>query len=194
MNFMIAQCLGIITTVVALLSVQFKKVESILIGQIISNVLVALSFGLLGGLSGAWICILAAIQTLIIYFLDRSETPKKEQKKAVLLVLFVIGYIVGTVIVYKGWGDIIAGICAILFVLAIAQTESGKLRVIMMLNALLWIIYDYKTRAYTNILTHGLELLSILAAMIRLDRKAADRGKDHLEGKSADKGKSPSSE
>ena len=67
---------------------------------------------------------------------------------------------------------VVAGVCAVLFVLAIVQSESGKLRIIMMVNALLWIIYDYKTKAYTNILTHGLELLSILIAMVRLDRKS----------------------
>lgn len=89
-----------------------------------------------------------------------------------LLVLFVMAYVIGTMIVYVDWRDIVAGVCAVLFVLAIVQSESGKLRIIMMVNALLWIIYDYKTKAYTNILTHGLELLSILIAMVRLDRKS----------------------
>lgn len=172
MNFIIAQWVGIITTVVALLSVQFKRVELILIGQIISNVLVALSYWLLGGMSGAWICILAAVQTVIIFFLDKADIKNKSRKKMFLLILFVMAYVVGTMIVYKDWRDIVAGVCAILFVLAIVQSESGKLRIIMMVNALLWIIYDYKTKAYTNILTHGLELLSILIAMIRLDRKS----------------------
>ena len=172
MNFIIAQWLGIITTVVALLSVQFKRMELILIGQIVSNVLVALSYWLLGGLSGAWICILAAVQTLIIFFLDRSNLKNKNRKKEMLLVLFVMAYVIGTMIVYVDWRDIVAGVCAVLFVLAIVQSESGKLRIIMMVNALLWIIYDYKTKAYTNILTHGLELLSILIAMVRLDRKS----------------------
>ena len=172
MNFIIAQWLGIITTVVALLSVQFKRMELILIGQIVSNVLVALSYWLLGGLSGAWICILAAVQTLIIFFLDRSNIKNKNRKKEMLLGLFVMAYVIGTRIVYVDWRDIVAGVCAVLFVLAIVQSESGKLRIIMMVNALLWIIYDYKTKAYTNILTHGLELLSILIAMVRLDRKS----------------------
>lgn len=171
MNFVIAQWLGVITMVVALLSVQFKNVEYILIGQIISNVLVALSYGLLGGLSGAWICILAAIQTVIIYFFDKLEMTNREKKKSRLLIVFALGYVIGTIVVYKDWRDVVAGVCAILFVLAIVQTESGKLRMIMMANSLLWIVYDYKTEAYTNILTHGLELLSILTAMIRLDRK-----------------------
>lgn len=171
MNFVIAQIVGILTTVVALISVQFKRVELILIGQIVSNLLVALSFGLLGGLAGAWICIVAAIQTIIIYFLDKSNIKNKKSVKNLLLMIFVAVYITGTVIVYQGWGDIVACVCAMLFVLAIIQTGSGKLRRIMMLNALLWVIYDYQTKAYTNMLTHGLELLSILAAMLRLDIK-----------------------
>ena len=86
MNFIIAQWVGIITTVVALLSVQFKRVELILIGQIISNLLVALSYWLLGGMSGAWICILAAVQTVIIFFLDKANIQNKSRKKLFLLI------------------------------------------------------------------------------------------------------------
>ena len=168
-SFIIAQCLGLLTTLLAVVSVQFKNVRLILISQIIMNLLVAVNYALLGGLSGAWICILATLQTTITFFIDKYCSKNPERIHNILLPFFTAGYIIGTVIVYKDWNDIVSCVCAILFVLAILQTDSSKYRKIIILNALLWVIYDITTMAYTSILTHGLEAVSILIAMIRLD-------------------------
>ena len=168
-NFYIAQALGLLTTVLAIFSVQLKNVRLILLSQIALNLLVSANFALLGGLSGAWICILAAVQTTITYFIDKYCTKNPERIRNIMLPFFTAGYIIGTIIVYKDWNDIISCVCAILYVLAILQTNSAKYRKFIILNALLWIIYDFTTMAYTSILTHGLEAISILIAMIRLD-------------------------
>lgn len=61
MIFYIAQAIGIITTICSVVVVQFKSIKKILLGQIISNLLVALNYMLLGGLSGAGVCILATV-------------------------------------------------------------------------------------------------------------------------------------
>lgn len=167
-SFFLAQAIGLITTVIAIISVQFKNVKLILISQIILNLLVATNFALLGGLSGAWICILAAFQTTLTYFIEKYCTKNATRIRNILLPFFVAGYVIGTIVVYKDWNDIVSCVCAILYVLAILQTESSKYRRFILLNALLWVIYDFTTMAYTSILTHGLEAVSIFIAMIRL--------------------------
>ncbi len=167
--FLIAQIVGILTTIVAVATFQFKDVRHILLGNVISNLMVALQYGLLGGFSGAWICVVAAVQTIVMYFLDKRENGQKLRK--LLLVLFCAMYIVGTIIVYKGWGDILSCVCALIYVLAILQTDSKGFRRCIFVNASLWIVYDIYTMAYSGILTHGLELVSIVTAMLRLDRK-----------------------
>ncbi|MBR2948253.1 MAG: YgjV family protein [Lachnospiraceae bacterium] len=167
-SFFLAQAIGLLTTVIAIISVQFKNVKLILISQIILNLLVAANFALLGGLSGAWICILAAVQTAITFFIEQYCGDKATRIRNILLPFFAAGYVIGTVIVYKDWNDIVSCVCAILYVIAILQTESSKYRKVIILNALLWVIYDFTTMAYTSILTHGLEAVSIFIAMIRL--------------------------
>ena len=176
-TFLAAQCLGILNTIIAVLSMQFKNIRLILISQITLNLITAVGYLLLGGLSGAWICILATLQTTIMFFLEKYDSPKMQKLRSILLVLFAFGYVVGTIIVYKGWNDIVSCICAILFVLAIIQTQSSKYRKYILLNASLWTIYDITTMAYANILTHGLQIISILIAMVRHDQLFSSKEK-----------------
>lgn len=169
MNFIIGQIISIVALIIAVVIAQFKDVKHILIGEIVSNLSVALSFVFLGGLSGAWICIVAAIQTLIIYFANKHNLA--QNKRNILTIVFAIAYVVGTIIVYQGWSDIISCACALLYIMAIIQTDSAKYRWFMAANSLLWVIYDFNAAAYVNIVTHGMLLVSLIVAKIRLDWK-----------------------
>ena len=129
MNFIIGQVISIVVLIISVIVVQFKNIKYILIGEIIMNLLVALSFVFLGGLSGAWICIVATVQTLIMYLVNRREIAS--WKRTALMVVFVAAYIIGTVIVYQGWSDIVSCVCAMLYVLAVVQKDASKYRIFM---------------------------------------------------------------
>lgn len=166
--FVIGQIISILALIISAVIAQFKNVKHILLGEIAANLTVALSFVFLGGLSGAWICIVAALQSLVIYFVNKAEWTS--QKKNLLSVLFAFIYIIGTAFVYQGWADIVSCTCSLLYILAIIQTDSKKYRWFMAANSSLWVIYDINTAAYVNIITHGILLVSIIFAMLRIDR------------------------
>ena len=168
MSFIIGQIFSVLSLAISIVSVQFKKVTHVLLGGMSSNMATALSYAFLGGLSGAWICIVGAVQTLIIYLANRYDLEKK--KRTILTVLFAVAYIVGTVIVYQGWDDIIACTCAMLYIMAIVQTDTANYRKFLAANSCLWIVYDVAVMAYVNIITHGMMLCSLVIAMIRLDK------------------------
>lgn len=167
--FIIAQAVGLLGTIATVATFQFKDKRHILLGNVVNNLLVALQFALLGGLSGAWVCIVGAVQTVVMYFVDRKPDAKKLW--LCLLILFCAMYIVGTCIVYQGWGDILTCVCALFYVLAILQKDSKGFRRYILVNASVWIVYDIYTLAFSGMLTHGLALVSILVAMVRLDFK-----------------------
>jgi len=171
MNFLIAQIVGIITTIIAIACVQFKNKTFILIGQFISNLLVATSCFLLGGFSGAWICTIAAVQTLFLFFVNQRGPEAALKGRLIIFIVFNIIYILGTIFTYKNWLDIIVLICAILFNTSMVQENSSRMRSVITGSLLLWIIYDFFIGAYTNIITHGMALISTITAKIRLDRK-----------------------
>ena len=171
MAFLIAQIAGGLSTVTALLCVQAKEAKMILLGQFVCNLLSAACYGLLGSFSGAWVCILATVHTLMISLVNRNEPAQRQKRVRIISVLFSAAYILGTIWTYSSWPDVITGICALLFVMTISQEKAGQMRSVMILSMSLWIVFDIAVGAYTSILTHGSTLASLLIARLRLDRE-----------------------
>lgn len=169
--FLIAQLFGVFSTVAAILCVQARSAGGVLIGQILANGCSGISYGLLGSLSGAWVCVLAAAHSVLISFIRRMEKFRQKRWIPVISVVFSIAYVVGSAVTYSQWPDVISCICALLFVLTIAQEDASKMRNVMLVSMTLWVIFDISVCAYTNIITHGSTIVSILAAKVRLDRK-----------------------
>lgn len=174
MSFVIAQILGLVATVTSISVYQFKNEKIILLGQFLTNFFMAVNFGLLGGLSAAWICMVAAFETLLIFLVNKKCKTRKKLVKNTIVVIAMLIFLAGTIVTYSGWPDILTCICAFLYTVSVAQEDSGKIRSIMLFNASLWIIYDITLGAWTSIITHVLTLGSIIAGMVRLDRKKQD--------------------
>ena len=165
LNFYIAQFIGIITTIGAVVTVQFKNIQTILVGEIILNLLIALNFILLGGGSGAGVCVLATVQTIWIYFYSR----RGKKFPTLLNIGFMVGYIVTSSFSFSGFPSVISCIAALFYALSVTQPNAKKYRVYMLINGLLWVVYDINLHAWTSILTHGFLATSVLVAMARLD-------------------------
>ena len=165
--FVIGQGISVLILIVSVVSTQFKEVKHILLGQIASNLLVALSYLFLGGISGAWVCLVAAFQAIVMYGINKREIS--ERSRLWLMVFFALIYIAGTAIIYQSWRDLVTCGCALLYLMAIMQKNSSKYRRFMVANSSLWVIYDVATLAFVNLITHGMILISLIAAMIRLD-------------------------
>ena len=56
-----------------------------------------------------------------------------------------------------------------------AQEKSSNYRVFMVLNGVLWSIYDVSVGAYTMILSHAVTAISATIGIIRLDLKKENR-------------------
>ena len=171
MSYVLAQVIGVIVAIISLSCVQFKDKRFILAGQFLNNFLFGVSWALLGGLAGAWICLLASVQILVLHFVGKEQTQTAFRRKLVVTAIFASAYITGTCIVFKGWPDLIVCTCAMLFSLSIIQRNASRMRSVMFCNMILWIIYDLALGAYANMITHCLTIISLITAKLRLDRK-----------------------
>lgn len=167
LNFLLAQLAGLITAVLAMFAVQLKDMKNILIMGVITNALTVANYWLLGEMSGAWICLIAIVQTLWIYYygVGNRRFPKR------LNYIFMILYTIVVVLTFERIFDVLAWVAAIAFALAVVQVETSKYRLIIMINSLSWIAYDLVTRSYTMAITHALIFLSVVIAIMRLDMK-----------------------
>ena len=171
MNFAIAQVMGILSTVAAVFCCQARTAGGVLLGQFLANGFSGLSYGLLGSLSGAWVCLLAAVHSVLITMVNKKEAQQRNIIVKIISVIFAVAYVVGSAVTYTRWSDVISCICALLFVVTIAQKEAGKMRNVMLVSMTLWVIFDIAVGAYTNIITHGSTIVSLITAKIRLDRQ-----------------------
>ncbi len=171
MNEGLISFMGGVTVVVAVICNQLKEVRTILLGEIICNLLVAFNCAVQGGLTGAWDCGLAAVLTIAIYQLNKSSRAKKQMWKVAVSSVYAAANVVILFSAYKGLMDIIPCLTAFLFVMKIVQDRADVIRVINVVGTILWIYYDYRIESYSNLVTHGLCLISVMIAIIRLDIK-----------------------
>ena len=163
--FYIAQGIGVLCVVLSMCIQQFKDIRYIQIGNVAINLLIALQYLLLNALSGAWVCVVAAVQSVVMFLLNRKENKLRNW----INLLFCVIYIAGTWAVYTGIKDLFSCAGALFFALAITQKSSGKYRLFGAGNAAVWIVYNIYTMAYVALINQLLKLGSIIVAVIRLD-------------------------
>ena len=168
--FIIAQIFGLVASFAAILCVQARTPKGVLIGQIIGNGCSGLSYALLGSFSGAWVCLLASVHSMVISYLRKFDKPVRSKWIKVVSVVFAVAYVLGSVMTFSRWPDVISCVCALLFVFTIAQEEASGMRNVMLVSMSLWVVFDIFVGAYTSIITHGSTVLSLITAKIRLDR------------------------
>ena len=165
--FIIAQIFGIVACILSVISMLSKNITGALIFQMLANIAIAINFGMVDGISGAVVCIIGTVQTLLLFVMRKKEI----EPKLWLLGLFLVAYITAAIVMYSKWFDVLSGIAAVTFAVAVFQKNTSMYRAIMLVNSCLWIVFDFCAGAYTAIITHGVILASIIVGMIGLDAK-----------------------
>lgn len=167
MSFVFSQICGLIVSVAAIISMQLKNIKFILVCQLICNGVGALSYILLGGFSGCGIYLLALTQS-IVYYLFRI---KQKRAPIFIAIIFICMYLLCSLTSYKGLCDLFSATAALMCALSLIQEKPSRYRVFMLLNGLIWMIYDINLGAYTMIISHMATALSAGVGIIRLDLK-----------------------
>lgn len=165
MEFYLAQGISIITAIIAVIMMQFKKLKWILLGQLTTNLLTAVSYILLGGLSGGGICFIAILQSLVMFFYNQ----KNKKPHLWVLGLFIVAYIACSVIYFKSFIDIFSALAAVCFAVSIAMETPFLSRIWYVFNPIFWAVYDVYTLAWGNLLIHTVVFISTVVALIRVD-------------------------
>lgn len=165
MTFYLAQVVSALTALTAVITMQLKKMEWILIGQILANLLTAATYFLLGGLSGAGLCILAIGHTAVMYLFNR----KGIRPHWAVGLGFIALYIACSAYYFESPVDCLSAMGAIFFALSVMQQKPAASRLCYVFNPMFWMIYDVFTLAYVSLLTHFIVFVSTVVAMIRVD-------------------------
>lgn len=165
--FVFSQICGLIVSLAAILSMQLKNIRWILVCLLICNGVGALSYILLGGLSGCGIYLVALLQAVIYYFFR----VKDKKAPIVLSAVFLVAFLVCSLTTYKSPVDLISALAALTCALSLMQEKPSLYRVFMLFNGAIWMIYDISVGAYTMVISHIATTLSAGIGIVRLDLK-----------------------
>jgi len=165
MEYTLSQIFGGIVFVFVFFSMQFKNMNVVLLCQIGCNGFGLLSYVLVGGFSACGIYLLATLQAVLFFFIRKHE---KEEPKW-LQPAITLGYIGLSAVSFRGWVDIFPVLAGILCAVGIGQKRPAVYRVIMLLNGVVWTVYDILIGAYAMLATHIFVIVSALIGIVRLD-------------------------
>ena len=165
MEFYIAQGISVLTALTAIVGMQMKNMKAILLSQILANLFTASTYFLLGGFSGAGICLVAIVQAVTMFFYNQ----KNKKPHLAVTVLFILAYVACSVVYYERFIDVFSAMAAVCYAMSITQSSPTASRLWYVMNPLFWVVYDLYTRAYGNLIMHASIFLSTFLALIRVD-------------------------
>lgn len=163
--FILAQIIGILAAGLNVVAMYLKEKKNILKLMILASICFAINMFMLGGISGAVISLVGALQTFINYQYDKRE---KEYPKWLIVSYIIIAIICG-MFSYKTLIDIVPVICSVLFTVSILQYKEKNIRKTMLSMFILWTIYSFAIKAYTTAIVDATQTVLTLIAIIKND-------------------------
>lgn len=161
-NF-IVNVVSILSIILFIMSVQFKKKKDILIVQTLSSIYYMIVYALLGAITG---CITELVeQTKNIVFIGYEK--KKKEIPLIALIFFIFLLLLITIFTYNGWNSIIPLIIYILYFLSSYLKNPKHIRITMIICAIIWMVYNYSIGAKLMIIGNVLEVVSAIVALNR---------------------------
>ncbi len=168
--FYVAQAFSFLSAIAVIIGMQCKSMKTILLWQSLGNLAVAISYFLLGGISGGLICLFAVGQGVVIYFYNKRG---RKPHTAVLVLFIVISIICSAITAYyssqRSFADIFSAVGAILYTLSIAQQRPAASRLIYLFNPLCWMCYDVFTKAIVSFIVHLVVFIATGVGIVRVD-------------------------
>lgn len=146
-SFIMAQILGAISGIFLACSGWQKKRKRILLFQIIDCTAAVIGYILLGAHSAVVIASFALIRNIVSY--------KKAASKRVVLIFIALS-VVSTVLVSDMTKIInyIPIVASVTYTYSLSYSKAAKIKGFLVLNSVLWLIYNIFTGAYTSAITN----------------------------------------
>ncbi len=140
-----------------------KKKSGTLLVQIVANILLAIHFYLLSGLTGAVCDIICLTAYVLIFLFDKFKVKKKK----LLICLIIPCGIAIALLTYKDIFSILP-IAASCMVIASFMTESQFIvRTVGLISAVCWLIYGIIFQSYVSIVFEIIIIISTIVSIVK---------------------------
>ena len=170
MEFWIAQIIAVVICILSAYSYFKKSKDGFLFLQVLVNVLYCVQYALLGVWSGAVANVITAVK-FISFRKDAIDGVKTPLKKTII---FCIASVVFGLLVFDGPLSLIPIITAVLITFATAQDNPVIIRAAYTVANLMWIFFNFMSRAYVSAIYSAFELIVSFIAVLIFMKKAKE--------------------
>ena len=167
MEFILSQITGIIALIFVCISYFCKNKSKFLILQIFADIFYASSYLFINVYVAGIITIISSIRCIAFFICEKVKKPKLSYY---LLPMFLICYVIVTIIFWQGFGDIIPLITCTLFTISYIQNNTQAIRYLTLIPNAILIVYNIFTTTYTNALLDTLETIVVIVAIIKFHK------------------------
>ena len=153
---LLSQIIGLLAIILNVSSLQFKKKTSMMKMLLITNILFLIQYFLLKAYSASLICLITIIRTILF---TRYDEKKQRIPINLLIFILIICIIVGT-FTYKNLLSLVPVIIAMTYTIAATFKRPEKFKIVYGICGIIWLIYNYKVKAYVNIIGNIFEITS----------------------------------
>ena len=168
---MIAHVLGILAVVTFLLSFQMKTRRNILAVNLTSRFLYIVQYILLGAFEGAVLDFMGFVLSFVAKYKETKFITK--HCRIIMIAVNVLLLLTGLAL-YENIFSLFAILGIIFEVTALWLTKEKNIRILSLLAAPCWLVYNLASTAYGSVVGNVLVIISIGIAMLRLDFKKKD--------------------
>lgn len=162
----LAQVIGLIASIIMIGAIQVKSKKNLyLILNIIAKTLYGINFIILGAYSGTITQAIGLVITIVAYV----YTKKSSVVPKFLTIIFIIVTLIGGIFTYNNIYSLMAIGCGITYALIVASKNMKNIRKLNLIQAFLWIIYNFVVKAYTSSISSAFVFVSTLIAIFRYD-------------------------
>jgi len=164
MVFYLAQALGFVGLLFAIISFQKNSNKEIVFFQLLGSLTFVLHFTLLGAYTGAGMNVLGVLRNIVFFNREKEWANKK-----LWLYVFILMYIIVGLLSWKNSYSILPIIGMIFTTVAFWVKDPKYTRLIAFPSSPCWLIYNFVNLSVAGVLTEIFAVSSLLIAMFRFD-------------------------
>ena len=161
-NFIIAQVLGIVATLIMCVSYSAKNKKSFLFIGLLGDIVYGITFFFVGSLSAGLIALVSCVQVLFIHHYDKKDkkTPR------IIALAFILSFILLGLFTMQSYWDIIPILTYIWFTIVLDKKDVNSIKYLYILPNLVLTIYDFVVMAYASALEDGFEAIYLISVLV----------------------------
>lgn len=164
-NNLIAQGIGMVGLIFAIISFQNNKRNLILLFLGMAQMCFIIHFALLEVWTAFAMNIVGATRTF--FFMLRGR--KKWMDSDLVMYLFISLFLIAGILSWQNWLSLLPIMAMVIETIGVWQRDPRKIRFIVMIPRPMWITFNAIHRSYAGVLTELFVITSLIAGIVRFD-------------------------